>query len=148
MARSAVEGRIKILTSVNLRALLSGELDDLKRQPATVSHAVFQHRGHTRRHLPLPRLPRGCQRQRLPDPPATQVKQPLMKPSARCHVQSTRFHADKECSVIACFYHHTNWWMENFIQSEQKTPRSPTGGGRQLFPMTSPMGAPHCAFCT
>jgi len=29
------------------------------------------------------------------------------------------FDAEQECSVIACFYHHLNWWIENFIHSNK-----------------------------
>jgi hypothetical protein len=29
------------------------------------------------------------------------------------------FDAEKECAVIACFYHHVNWWLEDFINSEK-----------------------------
>jgi hypothetical protein len=27
------------------------------------------------------------------------------------------FDAEAECDVIGCFYHSTNWWLEEFIHS-------------------------------
>jgi hypothetical protein len=29
------------------------------------------------------------------------------------------FDACLECGVVACFYHHANWWVEGFINSEE-----------------------------
>ena len=29
------------------------------------------------------------------------------------------FDAGEECKVVACFYHHVNWWVENFIHSDK-----------------------------
>jgi hypothetical protein len=29
------------------------------------------------------------------------------------------FNAEKECNVVGCFYHHVNWWIENFIHSDK-----------------------------
>ena len=31
----------------------------------------------------------------------------------------TSFNAEKECDAVGCFYHHVNWWLENFIHSDK-----------------------------
>jgi len=119
MARSAVEGRIKILTSVNLRALLSGELDELKRQPARCHMQFFSTVVTPNGIFHCPAF-RGVSKARIAGPAGYAGKAAFDETQRTLSQSITRFHADKECSVIACFYHHTNWWMENFIQSERR----------------------------
>jgi hypothetical protein len=29
------------------------------------------------------------------------------------------FEAERECKDVGCFYNDTNWWLENFIHSDQ-----------------------------
>jgi len=89
MARSTVEGRIKILTSVNLRRCFSEKLDELS-VSRRVSHAVFQHVGHTNGIFHCPAF-RGVVQGKDCRPAGYAGKTALMKPSARCHNQSQAF---------------------------------------------------------
>jgi hypothetical protein len=29
------------------------------------------------------------------------------------------FDAEEECKDVGCFYHRTNWWVEEFIRSKE-----------------------------
>jgi hypothetical protein len=45
--------------------------------------------------------------------------QPLQKTFGNLTRSIEEFDAEKECAVIACFYHHVNWWLEDFINSDK-----------------------------
>jgi hypothetical protein len=36
---------------------------------------------------------------------------------ARLEHSIRTFNARLECNKVVCFYHHVNWWIENFISS-------------------------------
>lgn len=118
-ARNAVDGRIKVLTSVNLRALLAGELADLKRQPGRCHMQFFSTVVTPNGIFHCPAF-RGVAKARVAGP-AGYTDMPAYEETQRTLARSIGdFHADQECSVIACFYHHTNWWVENFIRSGKR----------------------------
>jgi hypothetical protein len=53
--------------------------------------------------------------------PAGYAGKPAYEETQRTLTRSiASFNAEQECSVIACFYHHTNWWVENFIRSGKR----------------------------
>ena len=39
--------------------------------------------------------------------------------SSSAKVVGIGFDAEEECRVVACFYHHVNWWVQNFIHSDK-----------------------------
>ena len=43
------------------------------------------------------------------------------------------FDASRECSVVVCFYHHVNWWIEKFIQSSTPVSRIPEVEDNNFF---------------
>ena len=45
----------------------------------------------------------------------------------------TTFDAAEECKVVACFYHHVNWWVENFQQSGKSIDALPTAEDDNFF---------------
>jgi MoaA/NifB/PqqE/SkfB family radical SAM enzyme len=118
-ARNAVEGRIKVLTSVNLRALLDGRLDDLKHQPARCHMQFFSTVVTPNGIFHCPAF-RGVGRAKVAGPAGYAGKAAYEETQRTLARSIARFNAGEECSVIACFYHHTNWWVENFIHSEKR----------------------------
>jgi MoaA/NifB/PqqE/SkfB family radical SAM enzyme len=118
-ARNAVEGRIKVLTSVNLRALLSGQLADLKHQPGRCHMQFFSTVVTPNGIFHCPAF-RGVAKAKVAGP-AGYAGKPAYEETQRTLARSiASFNAEQECSVIACFYHHTNWWVENFIHSGKR----------------------------
>jgi MoaA/NifB/PqqE/SkfB family radical SAM enzyme len=117
--RNAVDGRIKILTSVNLRALLDGRLGDLKRQPARCHMQFFSTVVTPNGIFHCPAF-RGVTRAQVAGPDGYAGKAAYEETQQTLARSIERFNAGEECSVIACFYHHTNWWVENFIHSEKR----------------------------
>jgi len=118
-ARNAVEGRIKVLTSVNLRALLAGQLADLKHQPRRCHMQFFSTVVTPNGIFHCPAF-RGVAKAKVAGP-AGYAGKPAYEETQRTLARSiASFNADQECSVIACFYHHTNWWVENFIHTGKR----------------------------
>jgi hypothetical protein len=119
LARNAVEGRIKILTSVNLRALLAGQLDDLKRQPGRCHMQFFSTVVTPNGIFHCPAF-RGVEKAKVAGPAGYAGKSAYEETQRILARSIGSFDAERECSVIACFYNHTNWWTENIIQSERR----------------------------
>jgi MoaA/NifB/PqqE/SkfB family radical SAM enzyme len=118
-ARNSVQGRIKVLTSVNLRALLAGQLSDLKHQPGRCHMQFFSTVVTPNGIFHCPAF-RGVAKAKVAGP-AGYAGKPAYEETQRTLARSIAgFNAEQECSVIACFYHHTNWWVENFIRSGKR----------------------------
>lgn len=121
-ARTIAAGRVAILESVNLQALLDRQLPELKRQP-TVCHAQFFRTVVTPSgvfHCPALR---GVEKGRIAAADGYAGAQPFARTQARLERSIRTFDAARECSDVACFYHHMNWWIERFIQSDEPEDR-------------------------
>jgi MoaA/NifB/PqqE/SkfB family radical SAM enzyme len=118
-AQNAVEGRIRILTSVNLRALLANRLGDLKHQPGRCHMQFFSTVVTPGGIFHCPAF-RGVAKAKIAGPAGYAGKTAYEETQRTLARSIAGFNAEQECSVIACFYHHTNWWLENFLQSEKK----------------------------
>ena len=116
-ARRAAGDRLKILTSVNLRALLGNELGDLKKQPGRCHMQFFSTVVSPTGIFHCPAF-RGVAKAQIAGPGGYAGKEAFEETQRTLSRSLETFHAGQECSVIACFYHHANWWVENCIQSE------------------------------
>ena len=115
-AKMAADGRIKILESVNLIALQGKQLNELKHQPK-VCHAQFFRTVLTPSgvfHCPALR---GVYKGRIAGPAGYHDAPSFQKTAANLERSIKSFDAEQECNVVACFYHHVNWWIEHTIQS-------------------------------
>ncbi len=119
LARNAVEGRIRILTSVNLRALLANRLGDLKHQPGRCHMQFFSTVVTPNGIFHCPAF-RGVEKAKVAGPGGYAGKTAYAETQRTLSRSIAGFNAEQECAVIACFYHHTNWWLENFLQSEKR----------------------------
>jgi hypothetical protein len=109
---------ISIMESVNLTALLNGTVAHMKCQPKTCHmqafNAVFTPTG-------IYRCPafRGNQKAKIAGVQGCSTISNIQDTSRNLSESLKRFNAAEECSVIACFYHHVNWWLEKFTDSDQ-----------------------------
>lgn len=114
LAQKAANGKIAILQSVNLQALLEDKVDQLKKQPGTCHMQFF-------RTVMTPVGVYHCPAFRGIDKaciagPLGYVDRDAFGQSAACLEKSIEsFEADRECSEVACFYHHVNWWVDQLI---------------------------------
>jgi len=115
-ARQAAGQGLRILESVNLQALLSGQVDELKRQPRTCHMQYFKSVVAPAGIFHCPAF-RGVARARIADSSGYAGQAQFSQTMQSLADSIARFDAAQECSVVGCFYHHVNWWLDNLIRS-------------------------------
>jgi wyosine [tRNA(Phe)-imidazoG37] synthetase (radical SAM superfamily) len=117
-ARSVSGNRVKILESVNLKAMMDLETETIKRQPPTCHMQFFRTVVSPLGIFHCPAF-RGVEKAKIAHPDGY-LSDARFGESLRSTAASIRhFDAEEECNVIGCFYHDTNWWLEEFIQSDR-----------------------------
>jgi len=106
----------KVLESVNLRAMLSDKVDELETQPRTC-HMQFFRTVLSSKGIYHCTAFRGVEKALIGGADGYEDQDMLKETLGRLEKSILRFNAHKECGEIACFYHHVNWWIENFIES-------------------------------
>lgn len=117
-AKGIVDGGIKILESVNLRAMMDGRVSHLKEQPKRCHMQFFRTVVAPSGVFHCPAF-RGLEKAKIAghDGYVTNGKfEESLKAIGR---SISTFDAAEECKVVGCFYHHVNWWLENFTNSER-----------------------------
>ena len=117
-AKKAAEGKVKILESVNLRAMLNNRVSELKRQPKTCHMQFFSSVVTPSGIFHCPAF-RGVEKVKIAGPGGYAGKSAFDKTLQNVDQSLTSFDAEQECSVVGCFYNHVNWWIENFILSNK-----------------------------
>jgi sulfatase maturation enzyme AslB (radical SAM superfamily) len=116
LAKQVSTGGLKILESVNLEAMLNQKVHELKIQPE-VCHCQFFRTVLTPAGIfHCPGL-RGVEQGKIGDAVGYRGKANFDFTQARLEHSIRTFNARLECNVVVCFYHHVNWWIENFISS-------------------------------
>jgi len=117
-ARNRAGETLKVLTSVNLRALLNNELSSLKKQPHRCHMQYFSTVVTPSGIFHCPAF-RGVEKAKIADCNGYAGNRNFEETSRNLTNSLKTFDAAEECKVVACFYHHVNWWVENFIGSEK-----------------------------
>jgi organic radical activating enzyme len=117
-ARDIADGKIKILESLNLKALIDRKVHELKRQPEMCHMQCFRTVLSAAGIFHCPAF-RGSQKAKIADQRGYLEGEPLLDTFRNLTRSIEHFDAEKECAVIACFYHHVNWWLEDFINSDK-----------------------------
>jgi MoaA/NifB/PqqE/SkfB family radical SAM enzyme len=110
--------KIKILESVNLKAMLNEETDRIKKQPKRCHMQFFRTVVAPSGIFHCPAF-RGVEKAKIAGQDgyltATQWSESLKITGKSI----STFNAEEECKVVGCFYNQTNWWLEEFIQSDR-----------------------------
>jgi MoaA/NifB/PqqE/SkfB family radical SAM enzyme len=117
-AESAAYNDLKVLKSVNLRALLNNELSELKRQPKRCHMQFFSTVVTPSGIFHCPAY-RGVGKAKIAETAGYAGNNKFGETLQTLSHSIENFNSEQECSVIACFYHHVNWWVDNFIQSDK-----------------------------
>jgi len=117
-AKGIAEGRIKTLQSVNLRAMLDNKLSELKRQPKRCHMQFFNTVVAPSGVFHCPAF-RGVDKSKIAECNGYADKNNFDETLQTVAHSIATFDAEKECNVVACFYHHVNWWVERFIHSNK-----------------------------
>ena len=119
-ARKAGDDKVKVLESVNLRALLENRIDDLKRQPKVCHMQFFRTVLSPAGIFHCPAF-RGVDKAKIGERDGYNAEAAFMETQRELAKSLKTFDAANECCDIGCFYHHVNWWLEDFIRSGQRT---------------------------
>ena len=131
-AQRAAHNNLKVLTSVNLRALLSNELSELKNQPSRCHMQFFNTVVSPSGIFHCPAF-RGVEKARIGDSKGYADPASFKNTTHTLEQSLQTFDAHEECKVVACFYHHVNWWVENTINSKDSPDTLPTAQDDNFF---------------
>ncbi|HNQ86382.1 MAG TPA: radical SAM protein [Deltaproteobacteria bacterium] len=131
-AEALASREVKILRSVNLEAMLDQKVHELKVQPDVCHSQFFRTVLAPGGIFHCPAL-RGVELARIGDFMGYKGKANLDFTQARLEHSIRSFNARLECSMVVCFYHHVNWWIENFIQSGSDVREIPTVRDNNFF---------------
>ncbi len=118
-AKRVAENKIKVLESVNLRAMMDNRVHELKRQPK-ICHMQFFNTVVTPSGIFHCPAFRGVEKAKIAESNGYVEKERFDETLQNLTHSITAFNAEKECNVVGCFYHHVNWWVEKFIHSDKR----------------------------
>ncbi|MBN1636178.1 MAG: radical SAM protein [Deltaproteobacteria bacterium] len=107
---------VKILQSVNLQAMLDRNVHELKKQPRYCHMQFFRTVLTPSGIFHCPAF-RGVEKAKFAPSTGYMDDDQFDGVMKNLEYSIQAFDASRECDVVACFYHHVNWWVENFIVS-------------------------------
>ena len=131
-AKEAGGTEVKILESVNLHAMLDQKVHELKVQPEVCHSQFFRTVLAPGGIFHCPAF-RGVEQAKIGDAAGYRGKANLDFTQKRLEHSIRAFNARLECSQIACFYHHVNWWIEDFIESDKDVADIPVVDDNNFF---------------
>ena len=117
-AKRAADNKIKVLESVNLRAMMDNKVNELKRQPKVCHLQFFNTVLSPSGIFHCPAF-RGVEKAKLAEFNGYAGKENFDHTLQNLTHSIARFNAEKECNVVGCFYHHVNWWIDHFIHCDK-----------------------------
>ncbi len=120
-ARRLAGDQMKILESSNLKAMLNQETDQIKRQPKRCHMQFFRTVVTPSGIYHCPAF-RGVEEARIGASDGYLSIKKFEESLKRMAQSILTFDAQEECKDVGCFYHHTNWWLEEFIRSKEDIP--------------------------
>jgi MoaA/NifB/PqqE/SkfB family radical SAM enzyme len=112
-AKARAGDTVKVLDSVNLKALLDEETRELKRQPKRCHMQFFRTVVTPAGVFHCPAF-RGIAKAKIAGDDGYVDFDESLENTARSILA---FDAEEECKAVGCFYHHSNWWLEELIHS-------------------------------
>jgi MoaA/NifB/PqqE/SkfB family radical SAM enzyme len=117
-AKRLAGNQVKVLESSNLKAMLSQETSQIKRQPKRCHMQFFRTVVTPSGIFHCPAF-RGVEEARIGDIDGY-LSEKKFKDSLNRTAQSIlTYDAQEECKDVGCFYHRANWWLEEFIHSKE-----------------------------
>jgi len=112
-AKARAGDTVKVLDSVNLKSLLNEETRELKRQPKRCHMQFFRTVVTPAGVFHCPAF-RGISKAKIAGDNGYIDFDESLESTARSILA---FDAEEECKAVGCFYHHSNWWLEELIHS-------------------------------
>lgn len=117
-ARIKTGGRVKILESVNLNAMLKRETRRIKRQPRRCHMQFFRTVVSPAGIFHCPAF-RGIEKGKIAEKDGYCGRREFDKSLKSTEESILKFNAEEECQVVGCFYNHANWLLEDIIHSKK-----------------------------
>jgi wyosine [tRNA(Phe)-imidazoG37] synthetase (radical SAM superfamily) len=117
-AKGVADNKIKVLESVNLRAMMDNKVHELKRQPK-ICHLQFFNTVVTPSGIFHCPAFRGVEQARIAEFNGYAGEENFDQTLQNLTHSIAVFNSETECNAVGCFYHHVNWWIENFIHSDK-----------------------------
>ena len=108
--------RLKILESVNLKAILREEVDTIKSQPRRCHMQFFRTVVSPSGIFHCPAY-RGVEKAKIGESDGYSTEKKFHRTIRNTADSVLTFDAAEECKVVGCFYNETNWWLDRFIHS-------------------------------
>ena len=108
--------RLKILESVNLKAILREEVDTIKSQPRRCHMQFFRTVVSPSGIFHCPAY-RGVEKAKIGESDGYSTEKKFHRTIRNTADSMLSFDAAEECKVVGCFYNETNWWLDRFIHS-------------------------------
>jgi MoaA/NifB/PqqE/SkfB family radical SAM enzyme len=112
-AKARAGDAVKVLDSVNLQSLLNEKTRELKRQPKHCHMQFFRTVVTPTGVFHCPAF-RGIAKAKIAGDNGYTDFDESLENTARSILA---FDAEEECKAVGCFYHHSNWWLEELIHS-------------------------------
>jgi MoaA/NifB/PqqE/SkfB family radical SAM enzyme len=117
-AKRFARDRVKILESSNLKAMLNQKTHQIKKQPKRCHMQFFRTVVTPFGIFHCPAF-RGVEEAKIGEPDGYLSKRKLKESLKRTAKSIQTFDAEEECRDVGCFYNRTNWWLEEFIHSQE-----------------------------
>ena len=115
-AKKAAANQIKILESINLKAMLNYETGTIKKQPRRCHMQFFRTVVTPIGIFHCPAF-RGVEKGKIGEEDGYASDSKFGESLVRTGTSIQTFDAEEECHEVGCFYHPTNWWLEELIRS-------------------------------
>ena len=117
-AEGVSNNKIKILPSLNLKAMLNKEIIEIKKQPKRCHMQFFRTVVTPFGIFHCPAY-RGVEEAKIGESEGYLSEVEFKETLERTAKSIITFDAEEECKEVGCFYNRTNWWLEEFIRSKE-----------------------------
>ena len=115
-SKKVAKDQIKILESINLKAMLNYETGNIKKQPRRCHMQFFRTVVTPIGIFHCPAF-RGVEKGKIGEEDGYASHSKFDVSLVRTGTSIRTFDAEEECHEVGCFYHQTNWWLEEVIRS-------------------------------
>jgi hypothetical protein len=115
-SKKVATNQIKILESINLKAMLNYETGNIKKQPRRCHMQFFRTVVTPIGIFHCPAF-RGVEKGKIGEEDGYASHSKFDVSLVRTGTSIRTFDAEEECHEVGCFYHQTNWWLEELIRS-------------------------------
>lgn len=116
-SRRVVEGKINVVETLNMHAILEDKIEEFMKYPHTCHIQVFNHVVTPIGIFNCPAY-RGTEWAKLGDGTDYSDRTKALQVRKNSLALIDKFDPGEQCKDIVCFYHFVNWWLDDMVNSE------------------------------